>query len=109
SLLGLLACLNSRLLTALYRALAGETGRILPQVKVATMRLLPLPRACLPGKRSRKWEQLEALAAALLSCGGADAGLDRSIDRLIYDIYGLSPEEIAIVENSYTQGGEALK
>lgn len=40
----LLALLNSRLLTAIYRALTGEQGRALAQVKLVFLRRLPIRR-----------------------------------------------------------------
>jgi len=33
------------------------------------------------------------------------ASLDRQIDRLVYELYGLTPEEIAIVEEAIMQAG----
>src|SRR5205085_12432404 len=44
SLPALLACLNSRLITGLYRTLSGEEGRVLAQVKVGMVRALPIPQ-----------------------------------------------------------------
>jgi N-6 DNA Methylase/TaqI-like C-terminal specificity domain len=95
SLPALLACLNSRLLTVLYHALAGEEGRILPQVKVA--RILDLPIA-LRKDRSTTWNRLHTLAGSMLACGGRDTELDRAIDRLIYEAYGLTHEQIPLIE-----------
>jgi hypothetical protein len=121
SLAALLACLNSRLLTALYRALAGETGRLLPQVKVGRLLALPVPKvSAVPLKeddrrRARNmieagdWEELiervavdsvlgwaclELLAQSLL----ADPSPPGPIDRIVYCLYGLTPQEISLVE-----------
>jgi len=92
SLLPLLACLNSQLLTALYRLLAGEEGRVLPQVKVGRMQALPVP---LPAEHDPGWPALEALAAEMLRTGGCDRALDRRIDRAVCALYGLDAEEMA--------------
>ncbi len=121
SLRALLACLNSRLLTVLYRSLAGEEGRVLPQVKVGRIKALPLPDvcslpvsngACLPGddlddralvwqlERDPRsaWAYLDRLADVLLQAAGRDPRADALVDRIVYRLYGLTPEEIALVE-----------
>lgn len=119
SLAALLACLNSRLLTALYRTLAGEEGRILPQVKVARLVALPLPALCtmplspallerasgsLPasGREAElvldeagrdslfAWACLDRLARLLLSGEGEAPSLAGLVDRLVYVLYGLA-------------------
>jgi hypothetical protein len=90
----LLACLNSRLLTALYRALAGEKGRILPQVKVARLHALPIPT--LDNVPNRM--ELGRLVQTMLASEGRSHEIDRRIDRVIYYLYGLTAREIALVE-----------
>jgi hypothetical protein len=106
-LLPLLACLNSRLFTALYRALAGEEGRILPQVKVGMVLALPVPRSCLPGAGADgAWGRAGENARALLACEARDRRLDAAVDRFVYELYGLSPAEIAEVEGC---AGERLE
>ena len=123
SLRALLACLNSRLLTVLYRALAGEEGRVLPQVKVGRIRVLPLPEACVAQglgafsidvsfleaeallARAQAdplfaWVCLDRLAALLLTAEGRDAALDSLVDQIVYRLYGLSPDEIALMETT---------
>lgn len=89
-LLPVLALLNSSLVTALYRAMAGEEGRILPQVKVGRLRALPIP--ALVEHRS-EWEQLGPLAAELLERSGDDAAADRAIDLVVARMYGLTEHE----------------
>jgi hypothetical protein len=121
SLLALLACLNSRLLSTLYGSLAEEEGRILPQVKVSRVAALPVPDVCalplsdaLRGEardaladsvhcgtsavleRAREdapfaWACLHELAARCLAVGGADRRLDALIDAIVDRLYGVSP------------------
>jgi hypothetical protein len=123
SLHAVLACLNSRLLTALYRALAGEEGRLLPQVKVGRLTALPLPAMCtrslsldivqdaeqavstaLEDKNQSllqrassdpifSWAALDRLAQLLLQVGGQDRRIDDLIDHLVCLSYGLTAEE----------------
>jgi len=124
SLHALLACLNSRLFTVLYRALAGEEGRIFPQVKVGRLLALPLPPVCemalttdlLSKARaameseaddllrygrddpSLAWACLDVLAGHMLDTEGGDEGAAALIDPLVYSLYGLDQQAIAMVE-----------
>lgn len=94
SLLPLLACLNSTLYTGLYRALAGEEGRVLPQVKVKTISLLPLPRACLEDC-DPDWIQLGEMARLRLEERGECTPLDDEIDRAVCALLGVTASEVA--------------
>lgn len=87
----LLACLNSHLLTVLYRLLAGEEGRILPQVKVARLRVLPIPF------NEDGWSELGELARIMLARQGLDRDLDAEIDRSVFRLYGLSGAEMRLL------------
>lgn len=126
SLRALLACLNSQLMAALYRALSGEEGRLLPQVKVGMVAQLPVPVASggsvdpdlgaemrrLPvGEEERlletardaagAWTLLDCLAERLLSLEGADSRLDRLIDRVVERLYGLTDGERDLIATAY--------
>jgi hypothetical protein len=128
SLSALLACLNSGLLTALYRALSGEEGRLLPQVKVGTVLALPVPGICssplsggLLGEAQAYlscrepdhtlallartgedpafgWACLGGLAVKMLDRQGRDSGVDALIDQIVCRLYGLSTQDIAVVQ-----------
>jgi predicted RNA methylase len=97
-LLPLLACLNSRLFTVLYRALAGEEGRVLPQVKVKTISMLPLPSACLEGGSNAAWVELGEMARTRLTSHGDGARLEVEIDRAVCALFGLSARETANIK-----------
>jgi hypothetical protein len=123
SLRGMLACLNSRLMTTLYRALSGEEGRILPQVKVGTILRLPLPAVSasplppgilasveeglaedVPGLLSATtrspmlaWAALDRLAERMLQTGGQDPGHDGLIDIIMENLYGVTEGEQTIL------------
>jgi hypothetical protein len=120
SLQALLACLNSHLLSVLYRSLAGEEGRILPQVKVGRIKDLPVPDVCAlplpvdslascgssegsspasqtPDDPHLEWLSLHYLANALLQVEGRDRGASEQVDRIVYRLYGLTPDEVALV------------
>jgi hypothetical protein len=98
TLFPLLACLNSRLFTCLYRALAGEEGRVLAQVKVNTISLLPLPAACLAGSTDRAWVQLGEIARVRLTEPGDCLQLDQEIDLAVCALFGLTAAEAAAVD-----------
>jgi hypothetical protein len=127
SLRAVLACLNSRLLTELYRALTGEEGRVLPQVKVGRLLALPIPALCavpLPlgliqeAERAISaaredgsarllqraadepvfaWTVLDRLAGLLLQAEGQDEGIDALIDQVVYRFYGLTGAEMGMI------------
>lgn len=128
-LLPLLACLNSSPVTALYRTMSGESGRVLPQVKVGRMRVLPIPGACLlaPGAAPREeigarrpcvddavldalndrpahaWAWLGELAGERLQA--RDGGLlDARIDRLVSALYGLTEHDMHDLQEQAATG-----
>jgi hypothetical protein len=109
SLPALLACLNSRLLTALYRMLADEQGRVLPQVKVARMRALPIPTVAgvsfttaSASQTGRWWHHLHTLALRQLSLGHADPGVDTEIDEVVERLYGVTRSERTLLAGAST-------
>ena len=89
--------LNSRLLDFFYQSISLEVGRVMPQTDIETIDDLPIkydPKSeaeiarltdeCIKGLTSGRKEAAEAAA--------------ERIDRLVYDLYDLTPEEIKIVE-----------
>ena len=96
-----LAVLNSRLITYWFIHKFGKMQRgIFPQFKVNELAIFPIPRSFAPRE-----DALIAAVDKILALKKEDAnantmGLDREIDRHIYALYGLTPEEIAIVEGT---------
>lgn len=94
----LLALLNSKLFNFLYHDLVNEDNRIFPEVK-------PIQLFKLPIKEADKNEQeliINSVNQILLKKekGEITTDLENEIDRMVYDLYGLTEEEIAIVEGS---------
>ncbi|EKD80963.1 MAG: hypothetical protein ACD_39C02073G0004 [uncultured bacterium] len=91
----LLALLNSKLMDFIYRDLVNEDNRIFPEVK-------PIQLFKLPIKIANKLEQapiIERVQKILVAPDSPDVPrLEAEIDRLVYDLYGLTDEEIATVE-----------
>ncbi len=105
SLKVLLGILNSKLLDWYYRTISLESGRLYPQVKTA--RLGSLPIATFIGKSAK---EVVCLVEKILSITkDADYSqnpskqaqvkeYERQIDQMVYELYGLTDEEIKIVE-----------
>jgi hypothetical protein len=92
--------LNSKLLNFFYRAISLETGRVMPQTDIETLDDLPVPAAT-----SKDESTIERLVDSILAAKERDAvadtsALERQIDSLVYSLYGLTPEEIDLVESS---------
>ncbi len=96
----LAAILNSKITTFLYRLLALEKGRILSQVKTTVLKEVPFK---IPPQNIA--QNIKSLVDQILSAKEGDPEADTSeleaeIDQLVYELYGLSEEEIKIVEES---------
>jgi adenine-specific DNA-methyltransferase len=93
----LLALLNSKLFAYFYFYLSQETeGRAFAQVKTTYIKKLPTPL-------SPSSNEIGSLVTRILAMKHRDAeadvsALERQIDQLVYRLYGLTPEEVQIVE-----------
>ena len=112
-----LALLNSRLMHFIYDDLVGERARIFPEVKPVQLFKLPIRTINFsdPIDKAHHDEMVAKVDAMLeakkqLAQAKTDkdktyyenkcAALDRQIDQLVYDLYGLTKEEIKIVEDT---------
>ena len=90
----LLALFNSRLLNFDYHFVSQDAGKSQAQVKVAVVRQLP---AVVSSEEVQR--PIIALVNKILSAKGADTSeLQKEIDQYVYALYGLTAEEIRIVE-----------
>ncbi|UCE60893.1 MAG: N-6 DNA methylase [Phycisphaerales bacterium] len=113
----LLAVINSRLLNWYYRTLNPEVGEALAEVKKTNVAELPIREIDLSERKSRTChDTLTSLVDRMLGLHNQlDAAktptdktaiqrqidaTDRQIDRLVYQLYDLSDEEIGIVEEA---------
>ena len=113
----LLSLLNSRLMRFLYNDLVGEQARVFPEVKPVQLFKLPICTVNFSDAvdRARHDEivaKVEAMLEAKKQLAQAQtdkdktyyenkcAALDRQIDRLVYELYGLTEHEIKIVEST---------
>ena len=110
-----LGILNSRYFEQLYDEIAHEAGRVFAQVKLAKVKQLPIRVINFsdPADRARH-DRMVQLAEAMLALHKHKAAAvtraeqtlyqrqidatDRQIDALVYELYGLTADEIAVVE-----------
>ena len=95
-----LGLLNSRLIDFYFRLIAQTSG-----MGVTRWINLYVEEFPLPGVSPERQKAVEGLVDGVLAAKAADAeadtsALEREIDQLVYQLYGLTPEEIAIVEGA---------
>jgi hypothetical protein len=96
----LLGVLNSKIITWYYRSNTDEEGKVFAQIKIELLRKLPIPKAD-KVKQQSVIESVDQILAAKKRDPKADTtAWEREIDRLVYELYGLTEEEIAIVEGT---------
>lgn len=93
-----LGVLNSRITTWYYRSNTDEEGKVFAQIKIELLRKMPIPKA--DKDRQRPVIQLvdRILAAKQRDAEAGTSALEREIDELVYALYGLTPEEKALVQ-----------
>jgi adenine-specific DNA-methyltransferase len=101
----LLGVINSSYTAFAYKKLVREAGRVFPQVKITHVKKLPL---AIPPKR--KQDEIAMKVKAILETKEKNANadtsiLEREIDHLVYALYGLTPDEIRLVEESEPSSG----
>ncbi|GHV69689.1 hypothetical protein AGMMS49928_13050 [Spirochaetia bacterium] len=92
----LCALLNSKYLRFLYENTVKEEGRVFPQVKLEKIKSLPIVL-------SKNQQPLIALVDKIIAAKIEDQKVDTSvleekIDKLVYELYRLTAEEIEVVE-----------
>lgn len=94
-----LGILNSKITTWYYRSNTDEEGKVFAQIKIELLRKLPIPKA--DENQQRPVIQLvdKILVAKHRDPESETMVLEQEIDRHVYELYGLTPEEIKIVEN----------
>jgi predicted type IV restriction endonuclease len=106
-----LGLMHSRLLLFLYQVANQGEARVIPQVKAAKLNDMPVPALDTDSAGCRRIadvvDQVVAVTSRLQEARMPSdiealrretSGLVARLDRLIYDLYGLSDDEIALVE-----------
>jgi hypothetical protein len=114
----LMAIMQSRLFLFLYRVSNQGESRVIPQVKASKLGSLPFPACDRPqpvlaklNARCRQMYELHQREAAArtphekTALARQIAATGALIDRLVYGLYGLTEEEIGIVEGASRWGG----
>ena len=100
SLKYLCAALNSTLATWFMRNAAMTSGMGVTRWIVASVEQIPIPQAS-ASERSALARLADEILRAKAADADADVGeLEREADRLVYDLYGLTPDETAAVERA---------
>jgi hypothetical protein len=104
--------LGSRLISYFVRRYYSETDQAFPQIKVTQLKDLPIPVPTTADKsrHDRTVEMVEQMLALHEQLASAKTehektaiqrqidATDKQIDQLVYELYGLTEEEIKIVE-----------
>ncbi len=115
----LLGILNSKLISWWYQNLIPEKNRVFAEVKVINLKKIPIRTIDFENKCDvEKHDRMLGMVEGMLGVQGRFQGakmererevfrkqidiLDRQIDQLVYELYGLTDEEIKIVEESTT-------
>lgn len=112
--MALLAVVNSRIMSWWHHLSSPKAKKALfPKVLVSDVKRMPIPRAALAERsssadvdrlcnladRARDLATQQARTPAEEAARDREIALtDRAIDRLVYDLYGLSDDEVAIIE-----------
>jgi hypothetical protein len=101
------AIINSRLLNFYYKTISLETGRVMAQTDIETIEALPIKKIAKDYDQSAFINIVDKILAITkdddyLENEKKQAKVkeyERQIDQLVYKLYGLTEEEIKIVEN----------
>jgi REP element-mobilizing transposase RayT len=101
----LLAVVNSALMSRLYIDAVSQAAKDdFPQVTIADFLSLPLPTEIAPANEGKLADLADRILAAKKADPSADcAAIEAEIDQLVYKLYDLTPDEIAVVEESATR------
>ncbi|HEY5593182.1 MAG TPA: TaqI-like C-terminal specificity domain-containing protein [Paludibacter sp.] len=91
----LLALMNSKLLNRQYQKINPEKGRVFAQVKIDYVNELPI---IIDNKVEEKITTLVDVILSLKNQNQDTTSLESEIDQLVYQLYGLTEEEVKIVE-----------
>lgn len=94
-----LALLNSKLYEYLYSYISQErNGRVFSQVKTVYIKQLPMPKLSLDEQQPLSDLANEILKLKKVDPNSDTAVFENKIDQIVYKLYGLTEDEIEIVE-----------
>ena len=96
----ILAILNSKVGNYMYKLMSCESGKVFAQVKLTVVRALPIKIANKEQQRPIILLVDKVLSMKKNNSLNDTSVLESEIDRLVYQLYGLTEEEIKIVEGT---------
>jgi hypothetical protein len=92
------ALINSKFLNFIYKTKFPFKGDVFPEIRIGNLRQLPIPE--IPATEQEPFKKLVEEILAKKQRGEETLELERRIDAMVYALYGLTEEEIAVVEKS---------
>lgn len=93
----LLGVINSKLMNWYYQKMVSETNRTFAEVKIVNLKKLPIK---IPKNQKPYIDLVDSILAAKHSDPKTDtSALEAKIDSMLYELYGIAENEIAIIEN----------
>jgi adenine-specific DNA-methyltransferase len=96
----LVAILNSKLIGYYFSHKFSEHDKVFPKAKLGQCRLLPIKENSLENQQPFIDRVNEILSIKAQDSQADIKDLEKEIDTIVYELYGLSPEEIKVVEGS---------
>jgi hypothetical protein len=114
----LLGILNSKFMVYIYQSIVPEKGKVFAEIKKVNLDKLPIPSLDLSKKNDKarhdklvslvdqmlvlkKKEWAETVPQTKTMIGRQIQAVDKQIDALVYELYGLTEDEIKIVEGEF--------
>jgi len=95
-----LALLNSKLLNFIYAVITGEVGKVFAQIKIDTLKKMPI----FVDPNNATSVKMKLLSEKLTNENHENIKpVCQEIDRLVYDLYGLSDESVSYIEKRYLE------
>ena len=95
-----LACLNSSLLQFYYQVKFKAETELFPKIRIAQAKLLPIPSADKNTQNEISLLVDKILSAKRSNLQADTSALEKQIDTIVYNLFGLTPDEIALIEQS---------
>jgi hypothetical protein len=97
---GIQGVLASKLISEFFKYTSNEFDLLFPKIKIGEFKNLPIPKE-LDKVQVKIGEKVQEIIKLKVSNPNLNtSALEKQIDQLVYKIYDLTDEEIAIIENS---------
>jgi restriction endonuclease S subunit len=93
-----LGCSNSKVLQFYYRTKFKAETNLFPKIRIIQAKKLPIPNVPLPQQQPIITLIEQILSAKQQNTQADITVLEKEIDKLMYELYGLTAKEIAIIE-----------